>query len=161
VKAPFAMTLKDMIYRSCELNADRPALAFVDDDPISYLELREQIEAVMFLMSEAGIVKGDRVAILSQNMPNWGVAYLAITSMGAVVVPILVDFHVNEILYILRHSEAKMVFVSSAQYDKIGYADLDPGSCWWRWTTLSGCRSALPVTSWANSSSSGKSNCKN
>ena len=46
--------------------------------------------------------------------------------MGAVVVHILVDFHVNEILYILRHSEAKMVFVSSAQYDKIGYADLDP-----------------------------------
>lgn len=126
MKAPFAMTLKDMIYRSCELNADRPALAFVDDDPISYRELREQIEAVMFLMSEAGIVKGDRVAILSQNMPNWGVAYLAITSMGAVVVPILVDFHVNEILYILRHSESKMVFVSSAQYDKIGYADLDP-----------------------------------
>ena len=38
----------------------------------------------------------------------------------------LVDFHVNEILYILRHSESKMVFVSSAQYDKIGYADLDP-----------------------------------
>ena len=43
MKAPFAMTLKDMIYRSCELNADRPALAFVDDDPISYRELREQI----------------------------------------------------------------------------------------------------------------------
>ena len=78
------------------------------------------------IMREKGIVKGDRVAILGQNMPNWGIAYLAITSMGAVVVPILTDFHVNEILNILRHSEAKMVFVSGAQYDKIGYADLDP-----------------------------------
>lgn len=66
------------------------------------------------------------MAILGQNMPNWGIAYLAIASLGAVVVPILTDFHVNEILNIVRHSEAKMIFVSGAQYDKIGYADLDP-----------------------------------
>jgi long-chain acyl-CoA synthetase len=73
-----------------------------------------------------GIRKGDRVAILSQNMPTWGVAYLAITSMGAVVVPILVDFHVTDILHIIKHSEAKLVFVSSLHYPKIGYEDLKP-----------------------------------
>ncbi|HNT51807.1 MAG TPA: AMP-binding protein, partial [Candidatus Syntrophosphaera sp.] len=100
--------------------------ATVDGEPVSYAELREQIQALIQLMGELGIVKGDRVAILAQNMPNWGIAYLAIAYMGAVVVPILTDFHVNEILHILRHSEAKLVFVSSAQYDKIGYAELDP-----------------------------------
>lgn len=123
----FELTLKGMIDRSCSLYADRPALSTVDGEPITYQDLRQQIDALIVMMAESGIVKGDRVAILSQNMPNWGVAYLAVTSMGAVVVPILVDFHVNEILQILRHSEAKMVFVSSAQYDKIGYAELDPG----------------------------------
>lgn len=126
MKAPFALTLKDMLDRSCELYANRPALSNVDGEPITYRDLREQVNALVLLMTEHGIVKGDRVAILSQNMPNWGVAYLAITYMGAVVVPILVDFHVNEILQILKHSEARLIFVSSAQYEKIGYADLDP-----------------------------------
>lgn len=123
----FELTLKGMIDRSCSLYADKPALSTVDGEPITYQDLRQQIDALIVMMAESGIVKGDRVAILSQNMPNWGVAYLAVTSMGAVVVPILVDFHVNEILQILKHSEAKMVFVSSAQYDKIGYAELEPG----------------------------------
>ncbi|MDD4223522.1 MAG: AMP-binding protein [Candidatus Cloacimonetes bacterium] len=123
---PFELTLKSMIDRSCELFRHKPALACVDGDPITYGQLRGQIDGVIRMMSEQGIVKGDKVAILSQNMPNWGIAYLAIASLGAVVVPILTDFHVNEILNILRHSEAKMVFVSSAHYDKIGYADLDP-----------------------------------
>jgi len=77
------------------------------------------------MLREYGIRKGDRVAILSQNMPNWGVAYLAITSMGAVVVPILVDFHENEIKQILRHSGAKAIFVSNTHYDKVGYADFE------------------------------------
>lgn len=122
----FDFTLKSMIDRSCELYADRPALSNVDGEPVTYADLRLQIDALMLMMDEQGIVKGDRVAILGQNMPNWGVAFLAITSMGAVAVPILTDFHVNEILHILKHSEAKMVFVSNTQYDKIGYADLDP-----------------------------------
>lgn len=126
MNAPFKYTLKDMIDHSCGTYAPRPALSTVDGEPVSYAELREQIQALIQLMGELGIVKGDRVAILAQNMPNWGIAYLAIAYMGAVVVPILTDFHVNEILHILRHSEAKLVFVSSAQYDKIGYAELDP-----------------------------------
>ncbi len=123
---PFDLTLKSMIDRSCDLFSNLPALSAVDGDPVTYGQLRGQIDGLIRMMREKGIAKGDRVAILGQNMPNWGIAYLSITSMGAVVVPILTDFHVNEILNILRHSEAKMVFVSSAQYDKIGYADLDP-----------------------------------
>lgn len=123
---PFELTLKSMIDRSCELFSRKPALSNVDGEPVTYGEMRKQLDGLMRMMSEQGIVKGDRVAILGQNMPNWGIAYLAIASLGAVVVPILTDFHVNEILNIVRHSEAKMIFVSGAQYDKIGYADLDP-----------------------------------
>ncbi len=119
-------TLKAMIDQSCRLYAERPALSNVDGEPITYGQLRRQIDHVIALMREHGIRKGDRVAILSQNMPTWGVAYLAITSMGAVVVPILVDFHVTDILHIVKHSEAKLVFVSSLHYPKIGYADLKP-----------------------------------
>lgn len=115
-----------MIDRTCEHFPERPALSMVDGEPIKYGELRDLIDDLIELLDKHGIAPGDRVAILSQNMPNWGIAYLAITSMGAVVVPILVDFHNNEILHILKHSGAKLVFVSTTQYEKIGYSDLDP-----------------------------------
>lgn len=115
-----------MITRTCEEFPNRPALSMVDDEPLTYAQVEEQITNLIAMMLQKGISKGDRVAILSQNMPNWGITYLAITSMGAIVVPILVDFHNNEILHILRHSGSKMVFVSTTQYEKIGYSDLDP-----------------------------------
>ena len=119
-------TLKELIDRTCAQFPSRPALSMADGEPLTYAMVAQQIEELILQMKINGIQKGDRVAILSQNMPNWGVAYLAITSMGAVVVPILVDFHVNEILQILRHSSSKLVFVSTLQYDKIGYSELDP-----------------------------------
>lgn len=119
-------TLKEMIRNTCYLYPDRPALSMVDGDPITFAKLEVQIMDTIKLLNELGVQKGDRVAILSQNMPNWGVAYLSITCMGAIVVPILVDFHVSEILQIIRHSGSKVVFVSTVQYDKIGYSDLDP-----------------------------------
>jgi long-chain acyl-CoA synthetase len=124
IKLP-AYTLKAMIQNTIAKHPTRPALSMADGDPISYAQLSIEINEVINLLKEHGIKKGDRVVLLSQNMPNWGIAYLAITSMGAVVVPILVDFHVNEILQIIKHSGAKAVFVSNIHYEKIGYSDLD------------------------------------
>jgi long-chain acyl-CoA synthetase len=118
-------TLQEMMERTCRNFPDKNALAMVDETPLTYREVKHHIDEVTQLMQSQGIIKGDRVAILSQNMPQWGIAYLAITGMGAVVVPILTDFHNNEILHILRHSGSKMVFVSSTQFEKIGYADIE------------------------------------
>lgn len=126
VKRPPIYTLKDMISQSIRDFPERAALSMVDGEPISYSELGALIGQVISLLQDNGISKGDRVAILSQNLPHWGVAYLAITSMGAVVVPILTDFHDNEILHIIRHSGSKAVFVSVQHYDKIGYGRLEP-----------------------------------
>ena len=126
VRRPPSFTLKDMISQTIHDFPQRPALSMVDGTPLTYAELGQAIDEVISLLQHHGITKGDRVAILSQNMPHWGVAYLAISSMGAVVVPILTDFHDNEILHIIRHSSCKAVFVSQLQYDKIGYGRLDP-----------------------------------
>ena len=67
---PFELTLKSMIDRSCELFSRKPALSNVDGEPVTYGEMRKQLDGLMRMMSEQGIVKGDRVAILGQNMPN-------------------------------------------------------------------------------------------
>jgi long-chain acyl-CoA synthetase len=98
-----ALTFHAMIENSARLFAERPALTFVNDKPLTYSDVRNKIAALQSLMTSLGVVQGDRVALLSQNMPHWGVAYLAITGMGAVVVPILIDFHAADIKNILTH----------------------------------------------------------
>ncbi len=119
-------TLRAMIDQTIARFPNHAALSMVDEKPITYEQMGNMIQDVIEMLKDHGIQKGDKVVILSQNLPNWGVAYLAITYMGAIVVPILVDFHLNEIHRIIRHSGAKAIFVSNAHYDKVGYSDLDP-----------------------------------
>ncbi|MBL1243860.1 MAG: AMP-binding protein [Sulfurimonas sp.] len=105
-------TLKSLIDRSVALYPNEPALAKVGQDPMTYDELRQKIQDAIIILHDNGIKKGDKVAILSENMPNWGVAYLSITYFGAVVVPILPDFHTSDVHHIIHHSEVKAIFVS-------------------------------------------------
>ena len=91
---------------------DHNALAFVGETPMTYKEMSQKVHALIALMEKLNIRPGDKVAILSANMPNWGVAYFAITFMGAVVVPLLPDFHSSEIEKFLAHSETKLMFIS-------------------------------------------------
>lgn len=117
------LTLKAVLDRSEHSFTDRPALSFVDGEPMTYGELGEQVRALSGLLYQRGVRSGDRVAILSTNMPNWGVAYFAITTMGAVVVPILPDFHDSAVQHILMHCEAKALFVSDKLFAKIEGSD--------------------------------------
>ncbi len=105
-------TLRCMFNRSVELFGNEPSLCFVDEQPLSYLELGQQVKQVSEELKKNGIVKGDRVAILGENSPHWGIAYLAITTMGAIAVPILPNFHESEVHHIIRGSGAKVLFVS-------------------------------------------------
>ncbi len=94
------------------------ALTWLDEKPMKYKELGQRYQEIANLLKEQGIRHGDKVAILSENSPNWGISYLAIVSVGAIVVPILTEFHENEIHHILRHSEAKAIFVSNKLFPK-------------------------------------------
>lgn len=108
-----------MLERSFGIFGDYTALAFVDGPGMTYTELRERIETTAEALTRLGVRSGDRVAILSENMPNWAVAYFAVTTMGAVVVPLLPDFSPNEVGNILEHCDARVVFASSKLSDKV------------------------------------------
>jgi len=97
----------------------RPSLSFVGEEPYSYTELNRRIDALIRLLEDLGVQPGDKVAILSSNMPNWGIAYFAITFMGAVAVPLLPDFSASEIENIIKHSETSAIFVSEKLVAKI------------------------------------------
>lgn len=105
-------TLPSLLNRSVELFAEKDALGKAGEEPMKYLELNEKVQEMVELLRNNGISKGDKVLLLSENMPNWGIAYFAITYFGAVVVPVLPDFHPSDVHHIIRHSEAKAVFVS-------------------------------------------------
>jgi len=105
-------TLPKLLERSVELYGDRPALAKVSHEAITYKEFSDKVYSMIELLQNNGISKGDKVALLSENMPNWAVAYFAVAYFGAVIVPILPDFHHADVHHIIRHSEAKAMFVS-------------------------------------------------
>ena len=113
------LTFPALLKRSADRFSQRPAVAFVADTPITYHDFYERVLAVTAMLEKMGIKTNDKVAILSANMPNWGVAYFAITYMGAVVVPLLPDFSEQEIKNVLEHSEAKAMFVSRALISKV------------------------------------------
>lgn len=85
----------------------------IGEPGITYQEAQQKVIQLQAMFKELGLNQGDKIAICSENMPHWGIVYLAITAMGAIAVPILPDFHSNEIHHIIKHSEAKAIFVST------------------------------------------------
>ncbi|HEX7494450.1 MAG TPA: AMP-binding protein [Bacteroidales bacterium] len=95
------------------------AYAFVGEEPKTYETVNKEVLALIAFLEKHGICPGDKVAILSLNMPNWGVAFFSITFMGAVVVPVLPDFSNTEVANVLEHSGAKAIFISSSLLSRI------------------------------------------
>jgi long-chain acyl-CoA synthetase len=84
--------------------------------PISSQELYQKVAGVSRALTSWGISKGDRVAILSENRPEWTIADFASLLLGAVVVPIYTTLTAEQTAYILRDSGARIVFVSNGQH---------------------------------------------
>lgn len=80
---------------------------------ITYKELREKIERLSLKLKELGLKKGDKIAILSENRPEWVICDLAIMSIGALTVPLHTTFNPLVIKNLLRHSQAKVLVVSN------------------------------------------------
>jgi long-chain acyl-CoA synthetase len=113
------LTIPSLIHESVEKFANNTAVVFAGEKNYTYKQMGDDIHLLSGLLSDLGVSKGDKVAILSTNMPNWGVAFFATSILGAVVVPILPDFHENEIKTIIKHSESKILFVSSGLYPTV------------------------------------------
>jgi long-chain acyl-CoA synthetase len=86
---------------------------------LTYRELISAIASVARSLGEQGIAKGDRIAVLSENRPEWVIAYLAITTLGAVVVPLDAQLTDKEVALLLADAEAKAICVSDATRQKV------------------------------------------
>jgi long-chain acyl-CoA synthetase len=113
------LTFPGMFNETLRKFGNHNAYAFVGEDPKTYETINKEIQALIAFLETIGIRPGDKVAILSLNMPNWAVAYFSITFMGAVVVPILPDFSSTEVANILEHSGARAIFISNSLLSRI------------------------------------------
>ncbi len=118
------LTLQALLETTAKKHARRPAVAFVGEEPISYKDFLEKTKAVSAMLEKLNVKPGDRVALLAANMPYWGIAYFAIVSMGAVVVPLLPDFSGEEIKNILRHSRSVALFISQGLVSKLASSNI-------------------------------------
>ncbi|MCF6331620.1 MAG: AMP-binding protein [Sulfurimonas sp.] len=112
-------TLPSLLERANNLYANEPSFGKVGESAMFYSEFYDKTMQMIELLQANGIKKGDKVVLLSENMPNWGIAYFSVTYFGAVIVPVLPDFHPSDVHHILRHSEAKAVFVSDRHLSTI------------------------------------------
>jgi len=108
-----ALTIRKLVERSVAAFGSRPALSMVDGPPITYAQLGEHVRTLAGVLADRGVRPRDRVAILGESCPHWGLAYFAVTTMGAIAVPILPDFQATQVQHILRHSGARALFVAA------------------------------------------------
>ncbi|MDR1747536.1 MAG: AMP-binding protein, partial [Spirochaetaceae bacterium] len=112
-------TFPALFRNSVTLFSDMKALSMVNGEPVTYAQAEQRVTDFSILLRRFGVSKGDKVAILSTNMPNWGVSFFSIVNGGAIAVPLLPDFSRNEIEAILKHSGVSGMIVSAKLYEKI------------------------------------------
>lgn len=113
-------TLTEIFEYSTSTFPRREVSSFVEGgQQYTYAQFRDKCENLSRLLSTFGIGAYDKVAILSENMPNWAIAFFATTAYGRISVPMLQELSANEITNILNHSESKAIFVSKKQLHKL------------------------------------------
>ena len=85
----------------------------------TYSSFKAKCDGLSKKLTQYGIGAGDKVAILSQSMPNWSVAFFSIVPFGRIAIPILPDSSENEVKNIIDHSESKVIFVSQKLAGKL------------------------------------------
>ena len=118
-------TLREIYQHSIEAFRDNRCFSMYEGETLTYADFAARVEGLVQTLVEAGLSSGDKIALLSNNMPNWGVTYFAATISGMVIVPILPDFSGPELDKIITHSEAKALVVSDKLYGKIARTTLD------------------------------------
>ena len=119
-------SLNVLFEQSFKNNWDRPALTNYNQETLYYKDLARKIAELHLFFEACGLKSGDRVAVCSKNQVNWGVAYLAAMTYGAVVVPILHEFQPVNLRHLVSHSEARIFFVGDNIWANMTELDL-PG----------------------------------
>ena len=114
-------TIPHFCFNSFRRNAKRDALGYKNGktwNHISGPEAIEKVKRIAFGLAVLGVSAGDRVAIISENRPEWSLIDLAVLSLRAVTVPIYTTQAVGQIRFILENSGSKLLCISGSKLFK-------------------------------------------
>lgn len=111
--------LLDAISRSIAANWNREALTDFQGRTFTYGELAARIARVHILYRAVGVKPGDSVALCAKNSAEWAATFLGAMTYGAVVVPLLHEFQPGNIVHLVTHSEAKLLFTEKSIADNL------------------------------------------
>ncbi len=101
-------------------NREMSALTdYFKGESFSYYEIAKEVAKLHLMFKEAGIEKGDKIALIGRNNTRWCISYIATITYGAIIVPILQDFNPNDVINIINHSESKLLFLGDNFWDDI------------------------------------------
>jgi long-chain acyl-CoA synthetase len=110
------VTIRDILEAINKKYGNKTALRIKGEDgsfrEISFSKLGRRVVSISSVLINLGIQKGDRVAIFSENRPEWAAAYFGIISSGGIILPIDVKLSDSEVQFILNDSQARCIFVS-------------------------------------------------
>lgn len=109
----------DLIANTLKKNWDLDALTDYQGVTLQYKDVARKIEKLHILFENAGVNKGDKIALCGRNSANWATAYLAILTYGCVAVPILHEFKPQQVHDIVNHSEAKILFAGDMAWPEL------------------------------------------
>lgn len=113
-----------LIEDSIKKNWDLDALTDYNGATLQYKDVARKIEKVHIFLEEAGVKKGDKIAICGRNSSHWGVTYLAILTYGTIVVPILHEFKADNVHHIVNHSDARMLYVGDRVWEDLNEQEM-------------------------------------
>ena len=98
---------------------DKPALCNYRGEVFTNADLAKYIVKFGMMFEKAGINKGDKIALCAKNTARWAVTFLAVNAYGAVIVPILVDFHPDSVSHLTDHSDSVLLFTDKEIWEKL------------------------------------------
>lgn len=104
------MSVTDLFYQSVEKYADHTAITF-NEDRYTYSQLGQLVKRFARLLAEAGIEKGDRVALMLPNCPQYPISFYGTLLNGAIVVQVNPMYKSNELIHVLKDSGARHIIV--------------------------------------------------
>ena len=121
------MTIKELLAKSVQQRGDSVALRYKRKEcweTVSYHELLARVRHVAEVLHRFHIKPGDRVAIFSENVPEWPVVYFGIVGIGAIAVPVDAKLQEQEVAHILRDSGAQLLLAGAKIYPLL--RDIEP-----------------------------------
>ena len=120
LKENFSEYLENSIKQNWEL----PAFSDYKGSTYYYKDVARKIARIHIMFEQCEVKKGDKIALLGKNSANWAMTYLSAITYGAIVVPILPDFHPDDMHHIINHSDSVILFVEDHIWENLDESNM-------------------------------------